>query len=579
MTEYRRESSPPDSRVDNIVCFILACALAAIFVVEIVLCLTPPTSRDALIHHLAIPKLWIRHGGWFETPWADFSYYPMNVDLLYLVPLAFGNDVLPAFVHMLFGWGTGYLVYRYLRQQAGRLWGLLGLLIFASTPMVIRLSITAYVDLGLVFFTTASVLACLRWRDGGYSDAKWLLLSAVCVGLAAGTKYNAFIAWIFLNGAVCFLYARDTGKQLQALRWGGLFFLVALAVVSPWLVKNLVLKGNPVYPLMDGLFTFIHGGREPAAFLEAGDVESGGFSFIRNRMWVYGEEAWEILLLPIRIFFEGRDHIPQHFDGVLNPLFALAIPFAFAGSWKAHRIFFLSLIAFVFTVSVLTADLRIRYILPILPFAAILAVMGIRNAVEWLQRRLNRAQNAAAGVLMAGVALLMAANLLYLGKLFVDIRPLPYILGEESRDAFLTRQVGSYPAVAFINQNLPEEAVVYLLYLSGRGYYLDREYLHHVGLETGLVKAIARSSADAATLPVFLRSLGATHLLVQERLLVKAIVDNVPEEAVGNVLEKLARCLIKVYESNGYAVYEIKGTLLTDVTDSTANVVSANESA
>ena len=81
-----------------------------------------------------------------------------------------------------------------------------------------------------------------------------------------------------------------------------------------------------------------------------------------------------------------------------------------------------------------------------------------------------------------------------------------YVLGEESRDEFLSRQVGSYPAVAFINRALPNDAVVYLFYLSGRGYYLDREYLHHVGLETAIVKAMARSAADTETLTAFLRS-------------------------------------------------------------------------
>jgi len=532
--------------------------LMVIFFTELILCLTPPISRDALIHHLAIPKLWIRHGGWFDTPWADFSYFPMNVDLLYLVPLMFGNDVLPAFIHMLFGWGTGYLVYRYLRDREGRTWGLLGLLIFASTPMVMRLSVTAYVDLGMIFFTTASILAYLRWREGGYGEAKWLYLSAVCMGLAAGTKYNAFITWVFLNGAVCFLYARDTGRQVQALRWGGVFFLVALAVVSPWLVKNLVLKANPVYPLIDSVFSFMHGGREPAAFLFAGDVESRGFSLIRNRVLIYGEEAWQILILPLRIFFEGRDHSPQHFDGILNPLFALAIPLAFPGTRKRPRIFFLCLILFVFTVSALTADLRIRYILAILPFATILAVMGIRNLLDWLERRLRGAHRAAQGLVMTGVALLIVANLVYLGNLYAGIRPLPYIMGQESRDDFLSRQVGSYPAVAFINRNLPQDAVVYLLYLSGRGYYLEREYLHHAGLEIAIVKAMGRASADAATMSSFLRSLGGTHLLVQEGLLVKAIHDNIPEDAAGNVLKTLAQSLIKVYESNGHAVYQIR---------------------
>jgi 4-amino-4-deoxy-L-arabinose transferase-like glycosyltransferase len=168
----------------------------------------------------------------------------MNVDLLYLVPLLFGNDLVPALIHLIFGLGTGALIYATLKNQAGKVWGILGLLLFASTPMVMRLSITAYVDLGMIFFTTAAVLSYLRWRDGRYENARWLFLSAVCMGLAAGTKYNALISWLFLGGAVFFLYARDTGKQLQAIRWGVIFSLVALAVASPWFVKNLILKSD-----------------------------------------------------------------------------------------------------------------------------------------------------------------------------------------------------------------------------------------------------------------------------------------------------------------------------------------------
>jgi len=540
-------------------CLVMACALAGILIVEVILCLTPPVSRDALIHHLAIPKLWIRHGGFFETSWAPFSYFPMNIDLLYVIPLLFGSDLVPALIHMLFGLGTGYLIYAYLKNQAGKAWGMLGLLVFVSTPMVMRLSVTAYVDLGMVFFTTAGVLCYLRWRDERYENVKWLLLSAVCMGLAAGTKYNALISWVFLNGALCFLYARDTGRQLQAIRWGGLFFLVVLAAASPWFVKNLILTGNPIYPLMDNLFALVHGGRETAGFLAAGDADAWGYSLIRNRTLLYGEELWQILLLPLRIFFEGRDHSPQHFDGVLNPLFALAIPFAFVGNRKGHRSFLFLFIVFVFIISAFMADLRIRYILPILPFMTILTVMGIRNGTEWLQSRRNKTLRQAGGAVFFSIALLLAANLVYLGTKFTDIDPLPHLFGGESRDAFLSRQVGSYPATAFINRNLPDNAVVYLLYLSGRGYYLDRDYIHHVGLETGIVKAMVRSSEDAITLAAFLRSLGGTHLLVREELLIKALVDNFPDETVRSVLEKLAQCLIKVYESNGHAVYEIRG--------------------
>ena len=50
------------------------------------------------------------------------------------------------------------------------------------------------------------------------------------------------------------------------------------------------------------------------------------------------------------------------------------------------------------------------------------------------------------------VALLVAANLFYLGQQFTAIRPLPYIVGEEWRDQFLSRKVGSYPAIALVNE-------------------------------------------------------------------------------------------------------------------------------
>jgi hypothetical protein len=151
----------------------------------------------------------------------------------------------------------------------------------------------------------------------------------------------------------------------------------------------------------------------------------------------------------------------------------------------------------------------------------------------------------------------MAANLSYLGHQFAAVHPVSYILGEESRDEFLSRQIGSYPAIAFVNRTLPGDAVVYLLYLSGRGYYLDRDYVHHVGMETAIVRAMVRSSADTDALRAFLISLGGTHLLVRDEMLRKALEDNFPEETVHDVFEKLAHCLIKVYESNGHSVYRI----------------------
>ena len=54
-----------------------------------ILAFVPPVSRDALTHHLFIPKLYLHHGGIYEIPHLTFSYYPMNLDMLYLIPPLF----------------------------------------------------------------------------------------------------------------------------------------------------------------------------------------------------------------------------------------------------------------------------------------------------------------------------------------------------------------------------------------------------------------------------------------------------------------------------------------------------------
>src|SRR5918998_5222046 len=58
-------------------------ATLVIVIAEIVLGFLPPTARDELTHHLAIPKLYARAGRIIEVPMAPYAYYPMLLDMLY----------------------------------------------------------------------------------------------------------------------------------------------------------------------------------------------------------------------------------------------------------------------------------------------------------------------------------------------------------------------------------------------------------------------------------------------------------------------------------------------------------------
>jgi len=134
----------------------------------ITLSCVPPVSRDALVYHLALPKLYIEHGGIYEIPSLVFSYFPLNLHLLYTIPLYFGNDIIPKFIHFAFALATAWLIFIYLKKRLDDLYALLGVLFFLSIPLIVKLSITAYVDLGLVFFSTASVFYLLKWTENKF---------------------------------------------------------------------------------------------------------------------------------------------------------------------------------------------------------------------------------------------------------------------------------------------------------------------------------------------------------------------------------------------------------------------------
>ena len=100
-----------------------------------------------------------------------------------------------------------------------------------------------------------------------------------------------------------------------------------------------------------------------------------------------GESGLEISLLPLRIFFQGRDGDPQYFDGKLNPFLLIFTLFAFlpiknmsAFSQKEKSIMLLFSILFIL-IALFTAVFRIRYIAPVIPPLTVLSILGIKNSV------------------------------------------------------------------------------------------------------------------------------------------------------------------------------------------------------
>lgn len=521
----------------------------------------PPVDRDALTHHLFVPKLWLEHGGIHEIPEIPFSYYPMNLDLLYTVPLALGNDIVPKYIHYLFALLTALLLHRHIARRLGRVYGLLGAVFFLSVPVILKLSITVYVDLGLVFFTTAALLLLLRWAEEGF-PWRWLVLAGLCCGLAAGTKYNGLIAVVALTLLVPVLYQHGAGEARQsngrALLCGLVFALATLTAFSPWLVRNYLWTGNPIYPLHDRLFQQLASpgaSREIAAGNDRDQhqqAEAPRANVFVARKILYNESWWQALLLPVRFFFEGRDDDPRYFDGKLNP-FLLVLPvlaFLFRPDETQRRreqVFLLAFTLLAFFFTFFQESLRIRYVVVIVPPLVILAMDGLRGLLGAVTARAGTGRSRTVAVVIVAVCvsgLMLAYNGRYLGEQFAVVNPLPYLRGEVSRDDYITAFRPEYPAIRFANATLPPDARVLCLFLGNRGYYMKFEPLFF-RMDSAVIHLLFEKDNEI------------THLLLREDL-TNNWLSNLESHDKIKIISQFDSSLIPIFAKNGYALFEIK---------------------
>lgn len=514
--------------------------ILGILLAEVLLGLVPPWARDELTHHLATAKLYVLSGRIHEIPFAPYSYYPMLLDMLYIPFVKWGWDSIPKLIHGLFGFLTGVLIYAYLARRLSAIYGLLGFLFFVFTPAILRLSNWAYVDLGLVFYSLASLLCLLWWYDT--QQPRWLILAGLSVGFALSTKPNGLLVFFLLCFAVVFLLGKIYQKNIyKVCGWTLLFLFFASITFSPWWIKNLIQTGNAFYPAFAGFFSSV------------GEGSSGGgagVGIFGKRALLWGESWWEIAALPIRVFFTGRDDAAQHFDGVLSPMLILFLPWAFKGKWGEEKKLMFGFVVFYFLYALFLVDLRIRYLLPVVAPLVILLVYGVHNIYLRILHP---------SILVGGVVILLAFNGVYLWNYFQSVSPLGFLSGKESREGFLNRMLPDYPAVQYINQKLPSTAKIYFIFMGRRVYYCLRDYFHDPGdLAWSLVRMIQEAQSESGV-KTKLEEKGLTHLLVRDELLQRFLRNNLSSEKQKLWDSFVALHLRGLFRDQRYSLYQVHG--------------------
>jgi len=121
-----------------------------------------------------------------------------------------------------------------------------------AVPWTTMLASIAYNESALLFFESLAAawfIRALRERSDVMRD---MAIAGVMAGLAAGVKYTAaplVLIGFPLAAVVAGLVAREKTFLKRISVGAGIAILTGLLSFSPWLIRNTVWAGNPVFPL------------------------------------------------------------------------------------------------------------------------------------------------------------------------------------------------------------------------------------------------------------------------------------------------------------------------------------------
>jgi hypothetical protein len=501
--------------------------------------LMPEFFHDAVIYHLELPRYYLFHHRMSFLPWNYNSALPANVESLYLIALAFSDERAAKLIHAAFALlcaaALGSLG-RHIapRAESSELSGLLAGALFLLTPSVPLLAGVSGNDLGLLFFELMSLLAWHRWRMAAFNpqgappgaspsngSGAWLICSGALMGLAIGTKYSASFFLAGMTAAWGVLLGMEWTHRRRLLRAFGGWLLMAVTTGSPWLLKNFLTTGDPLYP------TF-------AARLGHSFLDGTGVAWLQHDLGAGGIDptAWP-------------DYLPKLAANDIGwlTLAAASLTAAVALSrprFRSVRPLLAPLLALI-AVSAATwwfASPVPRYLLPTTALLGLVGAVGLADLAAWSSA--GRATRVAAGIIvtiglagqLSGAAGLIRDNYLAPFTALTGLRALEpgqtgmstekmassmleLVPDGEARQQWLAWSVPPYAAIEAANRLLPPAAVV-LFVGEYRGYYLDRDRIISTKYETSPLVYWAGRSGNVLELEGWLIREGVTHLLYNQ---------------------------------------------------------------
>ncbi|MCX5779167.1 MAG: glycosyltransferase family 39 protein [Elusimicrobia bacterium] len=452
----------------------------------------PELFYDAQYYQVGIPLKWLLDHRIATTEYTVASFFPFNINLLFMIAHMFGNDITAKMVSFVCGISVCWGIYQFGKRFFTREVGVVAALIFYCVPQVMIGSWKAAVELGIAVFDFGTVFALMYYIVK--KERGWLVLAGVLCGLSMGSKYTGLV-FCFIPAVMTLAIAGVWRRQsIYALcRDIALFSLIAVAVCSPWYIRNYIASGNPVFPFFWGKIGFLKLKMTQSLF---SDPPPPPFSFYNYFCFLWPSTMGTLQQ-----------------ESFLGPVFLVFIPYILVFKRIDFKIKILG-VYMLFSVLfwAVLGRFYMRYLIPTLPVISIVFAYYIAGHASKAIKKISF-------LLLLGIALFNAVSASWLMQNMYA--PLSYFLGMESRNEYLSVQREgypdpSYPVLDYANKHLDKNAVILFLGET-RGLFSNKRFIVSGVAERSPLADWLKESSDADHLFARLRGNGVTHILLNVR--------------------------------------------------------------
>jgi hypothetical protein len=469
--------SRPSFNVDHLVLTTLV--VGPFLVIMLLGSMLPAIDFDVLEYHLQGPKEYYQAGRISFLRHNVYTNMPFGVEMLHLLGMEVLGDwwwggLVGQFLVALYAPAAAVLIAGAAGRAAGPTAAWFAAIVYLTTPWIYRLAVISYVEGPLCYYHAALLWAViLGWTNRNLTRGPLWGLLGLLAGGAMACKYPALISAVIPFGllALADCWRSRSARPLVAyvLGWS--------IVMGPWLLKNAVDTGNPVYPLGYQVFGARH------------------WDEARQLQWAHAHGShpptWKALWSSL-VDVAGRSDWQ-------SPLYVAFAPLALLRPGSRRLVLALGgYAAYLFLTWWLLTHRLDRFWLPILPCLAILAGVG----ADWIK-------DSAWGILRAFIlAFALLCNFIDCSTALSGLNEWTGGLAHLRKD--IPRRLNR--PLAAIDRMLPPQAKI-LLVGQAAVFHVDHQVLYNTVFNPETIELLAGGQTPEAFHRI-LRERGISHIYV-----------------------------------------------------------------